>query len=216
MSQVQPPIKPTVKLTPAQQLVISGLWSLLAAAATAGLSAVVQAYTTQGINVPVLINLGMIAFGGTFIKQALDYIPQHAKDMIQSVQDAYSELARQHSATLNTLSVVTTSIAQNNAVQPSQSLQPLVVIHSQAATQVAATSPDSFLTASPMAAQPTSYIPVVSQVPDVSTMTTQRVPAVTAQDLMAGVPDNSVSTFDPLTNAVTGQFRVAGLSNLPG
>ncbi len=162
------------KLSPAQELLVGGLLSLLAGAGAAMVSAVGLSYTSVGLNFPVLFNIGLIAFGTAFFTTLKNYVPAHMRDIAQATEDAYTQVLGSHQATISTLNNVIAVLTTQAVVQPRQ-------------------------------AQPMTYVPKVIQTQpiDIPGMPTQSIPVVLPVDLMAGVPQNTLSS---ITGGVTGQF----------
>ena len=149
----------TIKLTPAQQLLVNALLSILGSAVTAGMTAIYQA-STQGLNVGVLLNVGLVTFLAFFGKSLYDFVPGHIQQTIQALQDSVEELRLTLHITTATQPVVTPSI-QQSPVQPSQSVSP-VTIHISGGT-TAPTMPTVTVNDTPASLKSTPTLASVSQ-----------------------------------------------------
>jgi hypothetical protein len=82
-------------MTQNQKLVLSFLASTAAGAVSAVIAAVVQSYTQQGLDIPVLVNVALIAFGAFFGPALYNFVPGH----IQQIMQAYSDTAAMYRST---------------------------------------------------------------------------------------------------------------------
>ncbi len=181
-------VKKKFTFTPAQQLVISGLWSLLIGAGAATISAIGLSYISIGLDLPVLINIGLVAFGAAFASSLKNYVPAHMTQICQATEDAYTEVLGSHRSTIATLNNVITTLTTQVTLQPVQSVP-----------SGGSVPPAPVL----------NYIPkVVQSVPDMPTQTIAVVKPPAQVDLLANVPQNQLAA---ITGGVTGQFIKAGL-----
>jgi hypothetical protein len=116
-------------MTQNQKLVLSFLASTAAGAVSAVIAAVVQSYTQQGLNIPVLINVALIAFGAFFGPALANFVPPHIQQIIQAGADTqamYRNAAQQsqqtHAALTQTVQTLA-QVAQKQAVAAAQPLQ---------------------------------------------------------------------------------------------
>src|SRR5258708_1488240 len=94
-----------IKLTPAQTLVVHALISLLGTAIVGAICAAYQFYTSGSVGVGTIINYTLVTFLVLFSKSLHDYVPTHAQDVIQSLQDAYNESQDALHRALHTVSI---------------------------------------------------------------------------------------------------------------
>lgn len=116
-------------MTQNQKLILSFLASTAAGAVSAVIAAVVQSYTQQGLNIPVLINVALIAFGAVFGPALYNFVPGHLQQIMQAYADTsamYRNNAQQsqqaHAALTQTVQTLA-QVAQKQAVQAAQPLQ---------------------------------------------------------------------------------------------
>src|SRR6266704_1323092 len=116
-------------MTQNQKLILSFLASAAGAAASAGIAAIVQAYTQQGLDIPVLINVGLLAFFAFFGPALKNYVPGHIQQILQASVDTaamYRNAAQQsqqaHAALTQTVQTLS-KVAQQQAASPAQPLQ---------------------------------------------------------------------------------------------
>jgi len=135
-------IMPDIQLTQAQKLMINALLSLLGTALMGGISAAYQYYTMGGkVEIGALINIACVSFLILFGKSLHDFVPGHTRDIIQSLQDSYSESQDALRTALHTVSVQ----ASNPVVQatPGPAQAPVnVVIHTSGVPDVVTSSVD--------------------------------------------------------------------------
>lgn len=74
-------------LTQNQKLILSFLASTAAGAVSAVIAAVVQTYTQQGLDVPVLVNVALIAFGAFFGPALYNFVPGHIQQILAASND---------------------------------------------------------------------------------------------------------------------------------
>ncbi|SRR6266516_1997277 len=124
-----------MKLTPAQQLVLSGVLALAASAAAGAASAFIQNYDSGKVDIQssLLIALGM--FGTTFGASLYNYVPAHFAELMQVKDDFLAQLQQNHaqllsnhqilqethSATVQELNRALTPPLVRSAVRPSES-----------------------------------------------------------------------------------------------
>lgn len=126
-----------MKFTQAQQLLLSALLSMLGSGVVAGITAGYQVSQQGNINIGVLINTGLVAFFVFFGKALYDYVPSHASQTMQALQDALAEIQNAHHTAQTPVQPVILPPAQQNAVAPLQSQSvPLVVIHAASVAPV--------------------------------------------------------------------------------
>jgi len=175
------------RLSPAQQLVVSGVASILGTALVVTVAATWQFYTTSGhLDIGVLINFAVLTFAALISKSLHDYIPSHAQLELQALRDSEERL---HAA-VERQQLISRDALNTRAVAPSQSQNvPLVAIHTPQVTMSSISPPDAsiFKPAPPpdvskleTAAVPVPQVPF----PDVPT---QRI-EVPAQPTMPEIP----------------------------
>jgi hypothetical protein len=160
-----------IKLTPTQTLVVNGILSLLVTALMGAGSAAYQYYTMGGkINVGELINIACITFLILFGKSLHDFVPGHAQDLIQSLQDTYNDSQTALAAALHTSSIQASN-AQVQAMPAPLQTQPTpvqVVIHTTGTPDVQQTftpAIDPLATPLPAHIDPTyMYTPVTTPI----------------------------------------------------
>lgn len=88
-----------------QKLIAAGLLSILVSAASTTATGIVQAYTTSGLDIPVLVNVAVVTFFPLLGAALLNYIPAHAMQLLAASEDTKTQLAQdlqrlqqQHSA----------------------------------------------------------------------------------------------------------------------
>jgi hypothetical protein len=116
-------------LTQNQKLILSFLASTAAGAVSAVIAAVVQGYTQQGLNIPVLINVALIAFGAFFGPALLNYVPGHIQQILAAANDTtvmyrnnLQQTQQAHAASTQTIQVLS-QVVQKQAVAAAQPLQ---------------------------------------------------------------------------------------------
>jgi hypothetical protein len=113
-------------MTQNQKLILSFLASTAAGAVSAVIAAVVQSYTQQGLNIPVLINVALIAFGAFFGPALVNYVPNHIQQILAAANDTTVMLQRNlqqtqqaHAAMAQTVQTLA-QVAQKQAVAAAQ------------------------------------------------------------------------------------------------
>jgi hypothetical protein len=150
-----------LKLTPAQQLIINGIISLLATAIVGAVSATYQYYDQNGlVNLGVLLNFMLLTFIVLFGKSLYDYVPGHAQQLIQALQDSEQQAQTALQQAFDHIEHLQQEpIALQTAAPAALSQGPLVVIHAAAMPSVqpppvSQTQPSSAQTADQRATQP--------------------------------------------------------------
>ena len=81
-----------LKLTPAQQLILNGVLSLVGSAVIGAISAAYQYYDQNGqVSVALLLNFMLLTFLTLFGKSLYDYVPGHAQQLIQALEDSVEQ-----------------------------------------------------------------------------------------------------------------------------
>lgn len=154
-----------------QKLIAAGLLSILVSVVSTTATAIVQTYTNSGLDIPVLVNVAVITFFPLLGAALLNYIPAHAIQLMQSLQDAAQQkqnalqgLQQQHNALIAVVQ------AQSQPVTP---VQPVPV--APPPTPVAVAQPVPMAVAQPvvMPQGSSSYIdplatPITAQMPTVT------------------------------------------------
>lgn len=186
------------KISPAQQLIGKAILSAAGGAATTGITAATQYYTSNGFNVPALINVFVVASFVLFGKTLYDFVPGHIQTIIQAYQDSIGDLRNAQAA--NVASIQQTPVA--TPVSP-------VVIHISGNGTVSSVIPDHTVN---------TYTPAVSQDAQSVSLTTAQVqqipfPAlpqpIQSSDILGNIPNPSTAQGLPINN-VTGQYAIYG------
>lgn len=120
-------------LTQNQKLVLSFLASTAGAAAATGIAAIAQAYTVQGPDIPVLINVGLIAFGAFFGPALYNFVPGHVQQVLSAAVDT-SEMLRnslQQAQQTHAALTQTVQVLAQKAQQQAQAVAPVQVTPAQ-------------------------------------------------------------------------------------
>lgn len=167
-------------LTQNQKLVLSFLASTAAGAVSAVIAAVVQTYTQQGLDVPVLVNVALIAFGAFFGPALYNFVPGHIQQILQAAND--------------------TTVMLRNNLQQSQQTHVAMAQTAQALSQTVQAQAVALVQASPPApplqgsAQPVNTNVVQSDLP------TGKV------NWMLDVPPNTTASVQPTPLQGQGQY----------
>lgn len=185
--------------TQAQQLLINGLLSIMASAATASIAGLIQAFQLGNINLWACLIVAMTTFGTLFWHALYSYVPGHVADELHALQDTQAQLQESHNAALTALNNAFSTIGLMRATAPVQSApvpsSPLVVIHAQNAT--------------PTSNAPVQESAIPTPSPLVQPMPVQAV-AVPSTDLLADLPQQNGVPTTPMQ--ITGVIPTYGTS----
>jgi hypothetical protein len=191
--------------TQAQQLLINGLLSIMASAATASIAGLIQAFQLGNINLWACLIVAMTTFGTLFWHALYSYVPGHVADELHALQDTQAQLQESHNAALQALNNAFSTIGLMRATAPVQSApvpsSPLVVIHAQNATPTSNAPVQE--SASPTPA--TLVQPTATYLTNNASGSTVAVPST---DLLADLPQTS--GVAPLPGQITGVIPTYG------
>ncbi len=89
-----------MKLTPAQQLVLSGVLALAASAAAGAASAFIQNYDSDKVDIQSSLLIALGLFGTTFGASLYNYVPAHFAELMQVKDDFLAQLSQDHAQLL--------------------------------------------------------------------------------------------------------------------
>lgn len=125
-----------IKLTPTQQLLLSALLSMIGSALIAGTTVAYQS-SHGSVDVGTTLNVALATFLVFFGKSLYDYVPGHATQLIQALQDTMQEMRK--APVQGPLVVVHTTttqaqLPQIETLQPAAA--PIMLTHSDIPTPV--------------------------------------------------------------------------------
>ena len=126
---------PDIKFTPAQELVLQGVFSLAGTAVVAAIAAVYQYYGQhQDVNIGMLINYALLTFLALFFTALKNYVPAHAQQIIAALQDSEQQAHDALQQALDHISNTAQPVVMQAVPAPSQAEQ-------QQVSQTAVTQP---------------------------------------------------------------------------